>query len=298
MTLGGRFTFPGTTLTVNRIGYGAMQLTGPGVCGPPKDADAAVAVLRDAVAAGVNHIDTADFYGPHVSNELIRKALHPYPSDLVIVTKVGASRPPDGSVVPAVARHELIEAVYDNLRNLGVEALDIVNYRVMAAPDEPPIAEQIAMLAELQREGLIRYIGVSNVTPVQVAEAEAVANIVCVQNRYNVAEREDDLLVDDLAREGIAYVPFWPLGGISPPRLTTLSRIASRIGATPLQVAQAWLLQRARNILLIPGTSSVAHLRENLAAGTLTLSAEDVAALDGIASPSQHGSSPGELACE
>ena len=281
-SLGGRFTFPASALTVNRIGYGAMRLTGPGVLGPPKDVGAAVALLRDAVTAGVNHIDTADFYGPHVSNQLIRKALHPYPSDLVIATKVGARRPPVGSVVPAVARLELIEAVHNNLRSLDVETLDIVNYRVMEAAGEPPIAEQIAVLAELQREGLIRYLGVSNVTPDQVAQARAIANIVCVQNRYNVADREDDALVDELAREGVAYVPFWPLGGTSPFESATLSAIASRIGATPHQVAQAWLLQRSPNVLLIPGTSSVAHLRENLAAGTLALAEGDVAALDGI----------------
>jgi pyridoxine 4-dehydrogenase len=282
-SLGGRFTFRGTALTVNRIGYGAMQLTGPGVLGPPKDVEAAVAVLRRAVMAGVNHIDTADFYGPHVSNQLIRKALYPYPRDLVIVTKVGAGRPADGSVVPALARHELIAAVHYNLRNLDVEILDIVNYRVMETPGEPPIADQIAVLTELQHKGLIRYIGVSNVTRAQVVEAQAVTNIVCVQNRYNVAEREDDPLIDYLSREGIAYVPFWPLGGSSTLRSATLSAIAGRIGATPLQVAQAWLLQRSPNILLIPGTSSVAHLRENLASGTLTLSAEDVLQLDGIA---------------
>jgi pyridoxine 4-dehydrogenase len=281
-SLGGRFTFPGTALTVNRIGFGAMRLTGPGIWGPPPNVDAAIAVLREAIAAGVNHIDTADFYGPHVSNELIRKALHPYPSDLVIVTKVGARRPPDGSVVPAVARRELVAAVHDNLRTLGVDALDIVNYRVMAAPGEPPIAEQIGVLAELARTGLIRHIGVSNVTPAQVAQARTVANIVCVQNRYNVADRADDRLVDDLARAGIAYVPFWPLGGTSPLGSAALSTIARRIGATALQVAQAWLLQRSPNLLLIPGTSSVGHLRENLGAGTFTLSAHDLAALDTV----------------
>jgi aryl-alcohol dehydrogenase-like predicted oxidoreductase len=270
-------------MTVNRIGYGAMQLTGPGVWGPPKDVDAAVAVLRVAVRSGVNHIDTADFYGPHITNELIRKALHPYPSDLVIVTKVGAGRRADGSVVPAVAHHELIDAVHDNLRTLGLETLDVVNYRVMAAPGEPPIAEQIGLLAELQSAGLIRYLGVSNVTAAQVAEAQAEADILCVQNRYNVAEREDDRLIDDLARKGIAYVPFWPLGGMSPLRSATLATIASRFGVTPFLVAQAWLLHRSSNILLIPGTSSVAHLRENLAAGSLTLSVEDVVALDKIA---------------
>jgi len=266
-----------------------MRLTGPGVWGPPKDPDGAIALLREAVTSGVNHIDTADFYGPHVSNELIRKALQPYPSDLVIVTKAGARRPPDGSIVPAVARHELIEAVHDNLRTLGVEALDIVNYRVMAAPEEPPIAEQIGVLAELQRKGLIRYLGVSNVTPAQVAQAQAVANISCVQNRYNVAERDDDRLIDDLARKGIAYVPFWPLGGTAPLRLAALATIALRIRATPLQVAQAWLLQRSPNMLLIPGTSSVTHLRENLASGSLTLSVEDVVALDAIAPPARQG---------
>jgi pyridoxine 4-dehydrogenase len=283
---GGRFTFPGTELTVNRIGYGAMQLTGPGVWGLPNDVDAALAVLREAVAAGVNHIDTADFYGPHVSNQLIRKALHPYPSDLAIVTKVGARRPRDGSVAAAVARQDIIDAVQDNLRTLGVEVLDIVNYRVMASPGEPAIGQQINVLAELQRRGHIRHLGVSNVTPVQLIEARAVANIVCVQNRYNVAERDDDPLVDYLAGEGIAYVPFWPLGGSSLLGSATLSTVANRIGATPLQVAQAWLLQRSPNVLLIPGTSSIAHLRENLAAGALTLSAEDLVKLEGLAGAS------------
>jgi pyridoxine 4-dehydrogenase len=283
---GGRFTFPGTELTVNRIGYGAMQLTGPGVWGLPNDVDAALAVLREAVAAGVNHIDTADFYGPHVSNQLIRKALHPYPSDLVIVTKVGARRPRDGSVAAAVARQDIIDAVQDNLRTLGVEVLDIVNYRVMASRGEPAIGQQINVLAELQRKGHIRHLGVSNVTPVQLIEARAVADIVCVQNRYNVAERNDDPLINYLAGEGIAYVPFWPLGGSSLLGSATLSTVANRTGATALQVAQAWLLQRSPNVLLIPGTSSIAHLRENLAAGALTLSAEDLMKLEGLAGAS------------
>jgi pyridoxine 4-dehydrogenase len=261
-----------------------MQLAAPGVCGPPKDVHAAIAVLRTAVTAGVNHIDTAAFYGPHVSNELIRKALYPYPNDLVIVTNVRASRLPDRSTTATVAHQELIDAVYGNLRTLGVEALDIVNYRVQGVPDEPPIAEQIGLLSELQQQGLIRYLGVSNVTWEQILEARDVADIVCVQNRYNIAKREDDALIEDLARRGIAYVPHCPLGRFSPPVSATLSAVANRIGATPPQVALAWLLQRSPNVLLIPGTSSVAHLRENLAAGALALPLEDVVVLNAIAS--------------
>ncbi len=285
LKLGGRFTFPGTSLTVERIGYGAMQLAGPGVWGPPKDPEGAIAVLREAVAAGVNHIDTSDYYGPYFTNQIIRKALHPYPKGLVIVTKVGARRPPDKSWQPAFSPGDLTAAVQDNLRNLGVDTLDIVNYRVMGSglgKEEGSIAEQITVLAELRRKGLIRHIGVSNVTAAQVAEAQAITDVVCVQNNYNLAHREDDALIDDLARRGIAYVPFFPLGGFSPLQSSTLSAVAGRLKATPLQVALAWLLHRSSNILLIPGTSSVAHLRENLAAGQLALSPEILAELDGV----------------
>jgi len=283
---GGRFTFPGTSLTVNRMGYGAMQLAGPGVWGPPKDPDAAVAVLREAIAAGVNHIDTADFYGPHVTNQIIKQALHPYPAGLVIVTKLGARRPADKSWQPASSPQDLTAGVHDNLRNLGLDALDIVNYRAMGAihgPAEGSIAEQVTLLADLKRKGLIRHIGLSNVTAAQVAEAQAITEVVCVQNNYNLAHREDDAFIDELARQGIAYVPFFPLGGFTPLQSSTLSEVAGRLGATPMQVALAWLLHRSPNILLIPGTSSVAHLRENLAAGQLTLSPQTLAELDGIA---------------
>jgi pyridoxine 4-dehydrogenase len=285
-TLGGRFTFPGTSLTVYRMGYGAMQLAGPGVWGPPKDPDAAIAVLREAVAAGVNHIDTSDFYGPHVTNQIIRQALYPYPSALVIVTKLGARRPPDKSWQPAIAPQDLTAGVHDNLRNLGLDALDIVNYRAMGTvhgPKEGSIAEQVTVLADLQRKGLIRHIGLSNVTSAQVAEAQAITNIVCVQNNYNLAHRDDDALIDELAERGIAYVPFFPLGGFTPLQSSTLSDVAGRLGATPMQVALCWLLHRSPNILLIPGTSSVAHLRENLAAAKLTLSPQILAQLYGIA---------------
>jgi pyridoxine 4-dehydrogenase len=285
-TLGGRFTFPGTSLAVQRIGYGAMQLAGPGIWGPPKDPNGAVALLREAVAAGVNHIDTSDFYGPHVTNQIIRQALHPYPRGLVIVTKLGARRPPDKSWQPAISPQDLTAGLHDNLRNLGLDALDIVNYRSMGSvhgPKEGSIAEQVTVLADLQRKGLIRHIGLSNVTAAQVAEAQAIIDVVCVQNNYNLAHRQDDALIDDLARQGIAYVPFFPLGGFSPLQSSTLSSVAGRLGATPMQVALAWLLHRAPNILLIPGTSSVAHLRENLAAGQLRLSPQTLAELDGIA---------------
>jgi pyridoxine 4-dehydrogenase len=284
--LGGRFTFPGTSLTVQRIGYGAMQLAGPGVWGPPKDPDGAVAVLREAVATGVNHIDTADFYGPHVTNQIIRQALHPYPTGVVIVTKLGGRRPPDKSWQPAISPQDLTDGVHDNLRNLGLDTLDIVNYRVMGSghgPEEGSIAEQLTVLADLRRKGLIRHIGLSNVTAAQVAEAQAITDVVCVQNNYNLAHRHDDALIDDLARQGIAYVPFFPLGGFSPLQSSTLSAVAGRLGAAPMQVALAWLLHRSPNILLIPGTSSVAHLRENLAAGQLTLSPQTLAELNGIA---------------
>jgi pyridoxine 4-dehydrogenase len=284
--LGGRFTFPGTSLTVRRMGYGAMQLAGPGVFGPPKDPDAAVTVLRAAVAAGVNHIDTSDFYGPHVTNRIIKQALHPYPAGLVIVTKLGARRPADGSWQPAISPRDLTEGVHDNLRNLGLDALDIVNYRAAGAihgPAEGSIASEVTVLADLKQKGLIRHIGVSNVTAAQVAEAQAITDIVCVQNNYNLANRQDDVLIDDLAGRGIAYVPFFPLGGFTPLQSSTLSAVANRLGAAPMQVALAWLLHRSPNILLIPGTSSVAHLRENLAAAQLTLSPETLAELDGIA---------------
>jgi pyridoxine 4-dehydrogenase len=283
--LGDMFTFPGTSLTVQRIGYGAMQLAGPGIWGPPKDTDAAVAVLREAIESGVNHIDTSDFYGPHVTNQIIRQALHPYHAGLVIVTKLGARRLPDKSWQPAILPEDLTAGVHDNLQNLGLDTLDIVNYRVMGAghgPEEGSIALQVTALADLKRKGLIRHIGLSNVTAAQIAEAQTITEIVCVQNLYNLAYRQDDSLIDDLARQGIAYVPFFPLGGFTPLQSSTLSDVAGLIGATPMQVALAWLLQRSPNILLIPGTSSVAHLRENLAAGQLDLSPELITRLDGI----------------
>ncbi|HQT62399.1 MAG TPA: aldo/keto reductase family oxidoreductase [Acidiphilium sp.] len=277
-TLGGR--------TVRRLGYGAMQLAGPGVFGPPRDPDEARAVLRAAVAAGVDHIDTADFYGPHVTNRLIREALHPYGDDLVIVTKVAARRGDDGAWLPALSPAELVAAVHDNLRNLGLDVLELVNFRSMHGihgPEEGSIEEPLTVLAELRQKGLIRHIGLSNVTPAQVAQGRAITEIACVQNHYNVARREDDALIDELAREGIAYVPFFPLGGFSPLQSRELSRVAEGLGASPMQVALAWLLRRAPNILLIPGTSSLAHLNENLAAARLDLADADLAALDGIA---------------
>ncbi|HEY3747229.1 MAG TPA: aldo/keto reductase family oxidoreductase [Gemmatimonadaceae bacterium] len=285
-TLGGRFTFPGTPLTVNRIGYGAMQLAGPGVYGPPKDPDAAVTVLREAVAAGVNHIDTSDYYGPHITNQIIRKALHPYPAGLVIVTKLGARRPSDKSWQRAISPNELIAAVHDNLRNLGLDAIDIANYRVMGSghgTEEGSVAEQVTALADLQRKGLIRHIGLSNATAAQVTEAKRITDIVCVQNNYNLAHRHDDAFIDDLARQGIAYVPFFPLGGFTPLQSSTLSDVAGQLRSTPMQVALAWLLHRSPNILLIPGTSSIAHLRENLVAARLKLSPQVLAELDGVA---------------
>ncbi|MGA2693136.1 MAG: aldo/keto reductase family oxidoreductase [Opitutaceae bacterium] len=284
--LGGRFAFAGTSLVVRRMGYGAMQLAGPGVWGPPKDPDGAVAVLREAVSAGVNHIDTSDFYGPHVTNQIIKRALHPYPAGLVIVTKLGARRPPDRSWQPAVSAGDLAAGVQDNLRNLGLDALDIVNYRVMGSghgPEEGSIAAQVTVLADLRRKGLIGQIGLSNVTAAQIAEAQGITDIVCVQNYYNLAHRSDDALISALARQGIAYVPFFPLGGFTPLQSSTLSAVADRLGARPMQVALAWLLHRSPNILLIPGTSSVAHLRENLAAAQLKLSPPTLAELDGIA---------------
>jgi pyridoxine 4-dehydrogenase len=284
-TLGGQFTLPGTALTLNRIGYGAMQLAGPGVYGPPKDGAAAIAVLREAVAAGVNHIDTSDFYGPHVVNQIIRKALHPYPAGLTIVTKVGARREPDKSWHGAASPAELTAAVHDNLRNLGLDALHVVNFRVFGhhGPAEGSIEEPITLLAELKRQGLIRHIGVSHATSAQVAEARRITPVVCVQNLYNVAHRADDALIDELAAAGIAYVPYFPLGGFTPLQSSALNGAAASVGATPMQVALAWLLQRSPNVLLIPGTSSLGHLRENLAAGKLDLSHEGVATLNGIA---------------
>ncbi len=281
---GGSFTLGDRR--VNRLGYGAMQLAGPGVFGPPKDHDGALAVLRDVVAAGINHIDTSDFYGPHVTNQLIREALHPYPDDLVIVTKVAARRGADGSWLPAFSREELTAAVHDNLRNLGLDVLEVVNLRSMFdvhGPAEGSLEAPLTVLAELQQQGLIRHIGLSNVTPTQIADGRRICEIVCVQNAYNIAHRADDALIDELAGSGTAYVPFFPLGGFTPLQSSVLSTIAAELGATPMQVALAWLLQRAPNILLIPGTSSVRHLQENLAAATLVLPSLSVAALDKIA---------------
>jgi pyridoxine 4-dehydrogenase len=270
--------------TVNRMGYGAMQLAGSGVFGPPKDRDAALAVLREAVASGVNHIDTSDYYGPHVTNQLIREALAPYRDDLTIVTKVGAVRGDDASWNPAMTPADLARAVDDNLRNLGVDALDVVNLRVMGhGPSEGSIEAPFTALAELQRKGLIRHLGLSNAMSAQVAQARGIAGIVSVQNHYNLAHRDDDALIDELAGLGIAYVPFFPLGGFTPLQSSTLSDVAAELGATPMQVALAWLLQRAPNILLIPGTSSLAHLRENLGAAALELSDEVVLELNEIA---------------
>jgi len=271
--------------SVSRMGYGAMQLAGPGVFGPPKDRNQALAVLREAVASGVNHIDTSDFYGPYVVNQLIREALHPYPKDLVIVTKVGAIRGADGSWNPAQSPAELESAVHDNLHHLGVDTIDVVNLRITGAvhePSEGSIGERFAALAELQRKGLIRHLGLSNVTAAQVAEARGIAPVVCVQNHYNLVHRHDDALLDDLGRDGIAYVPFFPLGGFSPLQSETLSTVAKRLGATPMQLTLAWLLHRAPNILLIPGTSSLAHLRENLAAAEITIPADALSELNAI----------------
>ena len=272
---------------VSRLGYGAMQLAGAGVFGPPKDPHAALAVLREAVAGGVNHIDTADFYGPHITNQIIRQALHPYPKDLVIVTKLGARRGADASWIPAFSREELTQAVHDNLNNLGVDVLDVVNLRAMFDvhhPAEGSLEAPLTVLADLQRRGLVRHIGLSNVTALQIAEGQRICEIVCVQNYYNLAHRADDALIDVLAGQGIAYVPFFPLGGFTPLQSSLLSEIALRLDATPMQVALAWLLQRSPNILLIPGTSSVAHLRENLAAPRFALTRQSLDQLNGIAS--------------
>jgi pyridoxine 4-dehydrogenase len=283
--LGGTFRFPGNSTNVYRMGYGAMQLAGPEVWGPPRDVDAAVAVLREAIASGVNHIDTSDYYGPHVTNQIIKRALHPYPAGLVIVTKVGARRGEDKSWLHALSRQELIDGVHDNLRNLGVDQLDVVNLRVggVMAPSEGSIKEPLTVLAELKSQGLIRHIGVSNVTPQQLQEAQRITEIVCVQNFYNVAQRSDDAFIDALAQQGIAYVPFFPLGGFTPLQSSVLDRVAGSLQVTPMQVALAWLLQRSPNILLIPGTSSIKHLRENLAAAALELPSATIAELNAIA---------------
>jgi pyridoxine 4-dehydrogenase len=288
-TLAERFTLPGTSMTINRMGYGAMQLAGRDgdklVWGPPRDVDAAIAVLRDAVASGVNHIDTADFYGPHVTNQIIRKALSPYPRDLVIVTKVSARRGEDGSWIPAFSREELTGQIHDNLRHLGLDVLDVVNLRSMFSVHEPAegsMEAPLTVLAELQQKGLIRHIGLSNVTPAQVAEGRRIVPIVCVQNHYNLVRRADDMFIEDLARDGIAYVPFFPLGGFIPLQSETLSNIAASLDATPMQVALAWLLHRSPNILLIPGTSSRKHFRENLQASMLQIPADVLARLNSI----------------
>ena len=286
--LGGTFTFPNTSMTVNRMGYGAMQLAGREgkkmVWGPPRDVPGAIAVLREAIASGVDHIDTSDFYGPHITNQLIKQALHPYPEDLVIVTKVGARRGADGSWPHARSRQEVIDAVHDNLRNLGLDVLDVVNLRLggFSGPEDEPFEEPLTALAEMKRHGLIRHIGLSTVSPRQLAEAQAITEIVCIQNFYNLAQRSDDAFVDALAAQGVAYVPYFPLGGFSPLQSSTLNDVAASLDATPMQVALAWLLHRSPNILLIPGTASVQHLRENLKAATLELPEEALATLDSI----------------
>jgi len=290
-TLGGSFTLSGTSVSLYRMGYGAMQLAGPGVFGPPRDLDAAVAVLREVVDAGVNHIDTSDFYGPHVTNQIIKQALHPYPNDLVIVTKVGARRGQDKSWIHDASRKNLVDSVQDNLRHLGLEALDVVNFRTWGdsgqAPGEGSLAEPLSILAELKEKGLIRHLGLSNVTPKQLAEAQTITGIVCIQNLYNLAHRNDDAFIDNLVKQRIAYVPFFPLGGFNPLQSAALDDVAELLGATPMQVALAWLLQRSPNVLLIPGTSSVQHLRENLAAVELTLPAEAIDRLDALAAESK-----------
>src|SRR6266550_3249834 len=282
--LGGSFTLPGTSMTLNRMGYGAMQLAGPEVWGPPRDIDSAIAVLREAVAVGVNHIDTSDYYGPHVTNQVIKQALHPYREGLVIITKVGARRGADKSWIPALSRQELIDAVHDNLRNLGLEILAVVNLRVggLSEPSDGTIEEPLTVLAELKRQGLIAHLGLSNVTPNQLAEAQRITEIVCIQNFYNVAHRNDDAFIDALAQQGIAYVPFFPLGGFTPLQSSALDRVAASLQATPMQVALAWLLQRSPNVLLIPGTSSLEHLRENRQSSLLQIPPEVMADLDAI----------------
>jgi pyridoxine 4-dehydrogenase len=284
LDLAGGFTLPGTSLTVSRMGYGAMQLAGPHVFGPPRDTDEAIAVLREAVESGVNHIDTSDYYGPHVTNQIIKQALHPYPKDLVIVTKLGARRGGDASWIPALSRKELIDGTHDNLKNLGLDVIDVVNLRVggFTEPSEGSIEEPLTLLAELKRQGLIRHIGLSNVTAKQVAEAQAITQLVCVQNFYNVAQRKDDAFIDDLASQGIAYVPFFPLGGFTPLQSSALDAAAASLKVTPMQLALAWLLHRSPNILLIPGTSSRKHLRENLKAASLQIPSEVLASLNSI----------------
>jgi pyridoxine 4-dehydrogenase len=284
ISLAGSFTLPGTSMTLNRMGYGAMQLAGPEVWGPPRDVNAAIAVLREAVESGVNHIDTSDYYGPHVTNQIIKQALHPYPDGLVIVTKLGARRRADKSWIHALSRQELIDGAHDNLRNLGVETLDVVNLHVggVMEPSEGSIEQPLTVLTELKRQGLIRHIGLSNITPKQLLEAQTITEIVCIQNFYNVAHRKDDALIDDLAAQGIGYVPFFPLGGFTPLQSSALDAAAASLQATPMQVALAWLLQRSPNILLIPGTSSVGHLRENLKAATLQVPSQVLADLESI----------------
>jgi pyridoxine 4-dehydrogenase len=286
---GGSFTLPGTSITMNRMGYGAMQLAGPQVWGPPRDIDTAIAVLREVIAAGVNHIDTSDFYGPHVTNQIIKQAIYPYPDSLTIVTKLGARRGTDKSWIHALSRQELIDGAHDNLRNLGLDALDVVNLRVggVMGPLPSSIEEPLTVLAELKQQGLIRHIGLSNVTPAQLTQAQAITEIVCIQNFYNVAQRGDDAFIDDLAEQGVAYVPFFPLGGFTPLQSSVLDSAAAAIETTPMQVALAWLMQRSPNILLIPGTSSLEHLRENLAAATLQLPAEIIADLNSIGGAAQ-----------
>jgi pyridoxine 4-dehydrogenase len=291
MELAGSYTLPGTLMTLKRMGYGAMQLAGPQVWGPPRDVEEAIALLREAVASGVNHIDTSDYYGPHVTNQIIKRALHPYPDGLVIVTKLGARRKEDKSWVHARSRQELIDGVHDNLRNLGLDALDVVNLRVggMIGPEEGSIEEPLTVLVELKSQGLIRHIGLSNVSRKQVAEAQKITEIVCVQNFYNVAQRNDEGLIDELAKQGIPYVPFFPLGGFTPLQSTVLDEASASVKATPMQVALAWLLQRSPNILLIPGTSSRSHLRENLKAAELQLPADIIANLDSIGARAAKG---------
>ena len=292
--LGGTFTLSGTSTSLYRMGYGAMQLAGPEVWGPPRDVDAAIAVLREAVATGVNHIDTSDYYGPHVTNQIIRKALHPYPKGLVIVTKVGARRGADKSWISALSPQELIDGVHGNLRNLAADALDVVNLRVggVMAPSEGSIEEPLRVLIDLKHQGLIRHIGLSNITPRQLQEAQRITEIVCIQNFYNVANRSDDAFIDALAQQGIAYVPFFPLGGFTPLQSSVLDRVAASMQASPMQVALAWLLQRSPNILLIPGTSSINHLRENLTAAALELPSDLVAELNAIAENARAAAQP------
>ncbi len=294
MKLGGTFTLPGTTTHLHRMGYGAMQLAGPGIWGPPRDVDEAIAVLREAVDVGVNHIDTSDYYGPHVTNQIIKKALHPYPAGLVIVTKLGGRRGADKSWLHALSREELVEGVHDNLRNLGVDALEVVNLRVggMLEPAEGSIEAPLKVLAELKQQGLIRRIGLSNVTPQQLHEAQKITDIVCIQNFYNVANRDDDAFIDALAPQGIAYVPFFPLGGFTPLQSSVLDRVAASLEASPMQIALAWLLDRSPNILLIPGTSSVKHLRENLSAAALELPSNFIAELNAVAKSARAAAQP------